>query len=704
MHPDRCGTQTWLNSTNTVSPAFREQYIINEKLLGEAVKKNLTKPENFNTNRTTGVVYIPIVFHVVVADQSKVTDAMIYDQLVRINEDYAGINADSANGSPFFNVRGHSTIQFCLAKRSPTSPTTNGIVRVTSTVQSNLRSGDPIKYSAQGGSSAWDPQIYINIWIADLPSGFLGYGTFPGSINSEQGVVILSGTLPGGNEAPYNKGRTLTHELGHYFWLLHPWGSNRCDSDFPNTPGIDDTPDQADPTYGCPSGLIESGCTSPSPLGKMYQNFMDYTDDGCMTMFTKGQNIRVDQAITLFRSSLLTSNGCLPVVPLQNEAGIISISNPTSQLCTSNGNAVIVIKNFGINNLTSAKINYQLDATGIINTIPWTGNLGWNQTAIITIPNTYFGGVGNHSFRAFTSEPNGVADQDPSNDGVIKTFQVLQIFNRLGNVSYTEEFTSSTFPPVSWTIVNPDADMTWQRNATIGKTNSGTAWFNDFRNTTNNRIDDLLLPNYSYSGVDSVFLTFNLAHISKTVPGIPGANYDTLSILLSKDCGNTFQTIYKKFGAELQTVFLPLNPTTEFFPTANQWRLDSLNLGQWLRGTESLVQLGFRFHGNSENNLFLDDVTFRTEILPARLKKEGYILYPVPFRNKVNVWHLETPVNLQFINVYSSSGQLVWARNTKGNARTLIEIDLSSRASGVYTVLLGYLDKTKNVSVQVVKY
>lgn len=993
---DRCGTQLWLNDMNKSSSAFMEQYLQNEKMLGEAISKIIKQENALNFNRTTATITIPIVFHVVVPNQSSVPDAMILAQLNRLNEDYSGFNADSANGAPFYSVRGHSKIQFCLAKRTPTNTTTNGIVRVTSSVQSSLSSGDPVKYTAQGGSSAWDATKYINVWIAGMPSGLLGYGTFPGALLAEQGVVVLNGTLPGGTEAPYDNGRTLTHELGHYFWLLHPWGSSSCADDFPNTPGIDDTPTQSGPTYGCPVGVVATGCSPSNPLGKMYQNFMDYTDDRCMTMFTNGQNLRTDQAIALFRSGLLTSNGCQPVVPLPNDAsisailsptnlsdclgptsalsvslsnpgsntltsatitvevnnvlvqtfnwtgnlapaasttinlniinliagqntiavcsrnpnglvdavptndcktifaigsailwptatipliegfeaavfpptswiiqnpdnnltwqrntagvsrsgnakafidhfnyltvgqtddllspnlsvgiadslwvsfwaaykghpaspfeifqvavstncgnsftnvynnsanfdfaespttsttswtpstinqwkrrsldlssfvtakniivrfrmlnqkgnnfymddiqidkkifpntdaGIVAINNPQNKMCVNSALPVVVIKNFGKNNLTSATINYQVDGTGPVSTISWSGNLARNQTATINLPSVNIGSAGNHTIHVYTSEPNNVADQDQTNDRFIKAYQVLNVLTLTG--AATEAFTNSTFPPTNWGITNPDADMTWTRHASIGKKNPGSAWFNDFANNTIDRFDDLLLPNYMYTGIDSIFITFNLATISKTPINTPGGRFDTLSVLLSKDCGNTFQTLYKKFGGELQTVTNPSSPTTEFFPLSNQWRLDSLDLGQWLGASEPLFQLAFRFNGNFENNLFLDDVTVRTEILPERLKRDGYMILPVPFRDKVNVWHFRTPFSLRYVNVHSSTGQLVWSKQFNNNAEKVVEIDLGTRAAGIYTVSLGYENNKNNITIQVVKY
>lgn len=386
------------------------------------------------------------------------------------------------------------------------------------------------------------------------------------------------------------------------------------------------------------------------------------------------------------------------------DAGVIEIRNPQSRICTPGAVPEVVIKNFGKLPLTSVKINYQLDGTGPATTINWTGSLARNQTATVLLPAAAFGTAGFHSITIYTSEPNGLADQDNSNDSLIKPVQVLPVLTLSG--SLTEEFSSAVFPPANWNVYNPDGDMTWSRHAIAGKKNPGSAWFNDFNNNSVDRTDDLAMPNLKYSGIDSVFLTFQLASITRSLPGSSGVRLDTVSVLLSKDCGNSFTTIYKKFGDDLQTVSnaSAAMHQNEFFPQPNQWRRDSINLGNWLGTTESLFQLVFRFHGNSENNFFLDDVNLRTVILPERLKNNGYLILPNPFRNQFYVWHYLPPVQLRYINVYSLSGQRVWSRQYNGNADKFIGIDLSTKAAGMYIVNLGYTDKNQNVTIPVIKF
>jgi hypothetical protein len=387
-----------------------------------------------------------------------------------------------------------------------------------------------------------------------------------------------------------------------------------------------------------------------------------------------------------------------------NDAGVIAINKPDAKVCTNSQAPVVVIKNYGKITLTSVKINYQIDGAGPITTFDWTGNLVRNQVATVTLANAALGAIGNHSIKVYTSLPNNVADEDPTNDTLVKAYSVSQILPLPGTV--TEDFSSATFPPANWQIINPNGDITWTRNASVGNRSAGSAYFNDYVNTSVDRIDDLAMPNYSYSGIDSIFLSFNLAHLTRTLPGTTGSRLDTLTVLLSRDCGNTFTTVYKKWGEDLQTVNDPNFQTSmlPFVPKANEWRRDSLNLGQWLSSTEPLFQVIYRFSGNIENNFYLDDVNLRTQTLPQKLKNQGYLVLPNPFRSTFGVWHYQVPTNLRYINVYNSVGQLVFSKQFHAGGEKYVQIDLGGRAAGTYTVNLGYEDSNRNVNVQVVKY
>jgi len=456
-----------------------------------------------------------------------------------------------------------------------------------------------------------------------------------------------------------------------------------------------------DTAFVAPPGATPSQTTAffPSALDQWIKKSID------LSSFIPSSNIIVQfRAINQYGNNIhLDDINIDKKIFFNNDAGVFAVNKPASRICTSSDAPVVVIKNYGKINLTSVKINYQVDG-GTITTFNWTGNLARNQTATVTLAPANFGGVGNHSINVFTTLPNNVTDQDPTNDGLVKPYIVSQVFPL--PTSVTEEFSSNTFPPTNWFIINPNADITWQRNVSIGNRNPGSAYFNDYANTTIDRYDDLAMPTYSYSGIDSLFLTFNVAHITRKLPGTTGSRLDTLTVLLSKDCGNTFTPVYKKYGEELQTVNDPnfQISMSNFIPSTSQWRRDSVNLGKSLGATEPLFQVMFRFSGNMENNLYLDDVNLRSQILPAKLKNDGYLVLPNPFRSRFGVWHYQVPTTLRYINVYNSSGQLVYSKQFPNGGEKYFLIDLGSKAAGAYTVNLGYDDSNRNVSVQVVKY
>jgi hypothetical protein len=328
---EQCGTQQWLEAQFRAYPQLKQQYQQMEQKMGAAVNQKLAKAKATsaspaqlrNAMADAAIFTIPIVFHIVTTNPTTITNAQMYALLDTLNKDFGGTNADSVSILPGFKPQfGKSNIRFCLAQRTPSGAVTNGIMRYTSsTLSSSSSTNDPIKSTALGGANAWDPTRYINVWIGTFTSsGLLGYASFPinspenpGGLLSQQGLVIEQGIVPGGTNVTYNNGRVLTHEIGHFFWLRHIWGDAPCGDDFPNTPGIDDTPTQSGPSSGCGVGIVATGCTGTFPNGRMYQNYMDYSVSTCMRLFSTGQTIRMATCLDSFRASLKTSNGCQPV-------------------------------------------------------------------------------------------------------------------------------------------------------------------------------------------------------------------------------------------------------------------------------------------------------------------------------------------------------------------------------------------------------
>ncbi|SHF89324.1 Por secretion system C-terminal sorting domain-containing protein [Flavobacterium fluvii] len=425
-----------------------------EQFLQEKSSKRMTDAQfeawlnplvkQYRTMRTTSktaatIITIPVVVHVIHSGQAvgtaqNISDAQVQSQITVLNEDFRKmLNSPGYNTNP---VGADVEIEFVLALQDPNGNPTNGIDRI-NFCQSTW-SLEEIESTVKP-ATFWDPNQYLNMWsVAFSNSSDLGYAQYPdasglpgldangGNANTDGVVsgysVFGSKTYDVNNnfslDATYNKGRTMTHEVGHWLGLRHIWGDSTCGDDF-----CADTPVHHDKNFGCPTKL---SCNSTT-INEMVQNYMDYTDDACMNIFTLGQKDRIMVIMNnaARRKSLKNSTKASPVTPLfANDAEIKieagkCIVTPENAGCNTPppSNKQVAIYNRGTTPLTSVTLNYTLNG-GTNQTNTWNGSLAQNQSAVVTLLNTDSYGVLNVS----VATTNGGTDQRASNNTATATY------------------------------------------------------------------------------------------------------------------------------------------------------------------------------------------------------------------------------------------------------------------------------------------
>ncbi len=351
--------------------------------------------ESNSLSRMQGTITIPVVFHVLYNTASEnIPDIRILSQLDVLNKDFSRQNADALLTPMAFSASAANTnIRFCLAKRDPAGNATSGIIRKFTPV-AGFTTNDNMKFNASGGSDAWPAASYLNIWICNLTGNVLGFAQFPGGNPATDGVVVKNTTVGGpffpGTGSPYNLGRSATHEVGHWLNLLHIWGDTNCGND-----QVSDTPVQQSPNYGCPS-FPHISCIN-GPNGDMFMNYMDYSNDACMNMFTWGQGLRMNAVLNGSRDSVLLSTGCLPpgaiacALPSGLNATDVTASTATLSWDSVPGAGSYIIRYKPVpfsawSTTTSSSTFKMLD--GLKNDIPYV----YNVMAVCDYNNSYYSG------------------------------------------------------------------------------------------------------------------------------------------------------------------------------------------------------------------------------------------------------------------------------------------------------------------------
>ena len=627
-------------------------------------------------------VYIPVVFHIVhngdaLGVQENITDAQAISQIDAMNRDYTSSNTNtSLVPTPFQSLIADCNIKFCLAKFDESGNITTGVIRhqFTNTTWNDENDIDGNLKPA----TIWDPSKYLNIWSINMggslaSSGVLAYSSFPGfGAADADGIVVRYNALgtTGNMAAGLNTGKTISHEVGHWLSLLHVWGFDDGCNDIGDF--IDDTPDQGDLNFGCPT-FPSISCTN-GPNGDMFMNHMDYSDDVCRVMFTLGQSARMQSTLNGSRISIKTAaSQCF----YATDAAIASVLLPSDTVCSLSFQPYFILKNEGNTFITSAKIYMQLDG-GTIQIINWAGNLALQQKTDINLP-AILVAQGNHTLVITVGDINASATDNFTANNT-RTISFYAYDGGPANATPFMEDFETIFPTQNWSVTNPNSDVTWVQNTTAGgyllSASSVSINNKSYATIPIKKKDGLITDNYDLSALNYPELKFDVAYAQYN-----NNRADSLNVYYSLDCGQSWIKVWNQRGKDLATA---PNNTSVFIPNDTQWKTIVLPL--LFIGGRPKVTFKFENVSGWGNTLYLDNInlTNNTALAINEVEKVAIKIMPNPATDKVAV---RLPINHTFktISVLNNMGQVVYQAPCNNYA---ILFSVANWANGIYFIQL----------------
>ncbi len=596
---------------------------------------------------------IPVVVHVLHDGGSEnISRAQILDQLAKANLDFTFTNPDRLTIPPQFDsIAGNARIEFRLATKDPQGNCTDGINRVYTKKTFQARDNTGFKQL-----SYWDRSKYLNVWVVSTIESFgvfttLGYAQFPytfgGTVpsTSTDGIALIHNRIGTVGTATGTFGRTFTHEVGHWLGLRHIWGDAECGDD-----QVFDTPFHKESNFGCFTFPKEATCYQLNEnstaedsirrfqIGEMFNNYMDYSEDFCMSMFSEGQVEVIDFVFNTisFRSSLITNETA--VATGTDDA---SFNNP----CTPKPNADLWSRS-GANLYLSKKLicaGGSLQFTdgsfgGTIDTRQWSLPGADDASPSATNPSATYATPGTYDATITVGNGSG-SDTKTREDYVVVSSTTADETNWI----YYDSFEyGSQWDQNKWLIINEGRPG----NGWVGTSAGSYRSFKSVRVNNENGVKGesffLVSPSYNLTTVPNAQLTFRYASAART--NNPNVNQeDELRVYVSTNCGLTWTarplatpgvtgTPLVISGNNLYTAGLV---SGNFAPSNdNEWKLMTVTLGSAATNANTRIMIQFTSGGSVGNHFYVDDVTIANANQPVSIDEaEGEMvahLFPNP--------------------------------------------------------------------------
>ena len=618
----------------------------------------------FAQRKSSAATYtIPVVFHILhLYGTENISDAQIFDAMEVINRDFNKQNADTANTiGAFAGIAANVGIEFKLAKLDPQGNCTNGIDRIYSA------------YTNVGDEDAklnqWPRNKYLNIWVVkDISSGAAGYSQYPSNFGAASDGIMILHTYVGsiGTGSP-SRSRALTHEIGHWLNLAHPWGNS-------NTPGVASNCNIDDGVTDTPNTIGWTSCnlngTSCGSLDNV-QNFMEYSY--CSTMFTNGQKTRMVAALN---SSTASRNN------LSTAANLTATGVNSNTVCAPDADFYTLTPAVCVNSSVNFVDNSSLGAATSWN---WTFPGGSPATSTDQSPVVTYATPGTYSVSLTVSNANG------SNSVTKNSYVTVESTTAdITTPTFFEGFENLTLGAANgWSTTNLGGGSAWATTTATAYTGAKSVRLNNISNTPG-FIDELITPSIDLTQFTSPRLYYKVAYANLTATDNITNSFQILS---SVDCGKTWGVRRTYTETALETVS-PQNST--FTPTSqSQWREDNINLSSF--AIYSNIIFKFKFVAGEGNNLYLDDINLNntTSLTEMESLENNFRVYPNPSDQDAVVYFSTESNATIVVKVFDLLGKEVYNNNmgtlAAGNHNLILNKETLS-GSGLYFVRLSVND------------